>query len=92
MTKAELAKRIRDNGIALTLAEIERCVDGLFDEITTELASGGKFTHTGFGTFSVKARAARKGRNPRTGEVIDVAPCTVVAFSAGKKLKEAVNS
>jgi DNA-binding protein HU-beta len=58
--------------------------------VTSELADGGTVTLTGFGTFSVKQRAARSGRNPKTGETIIIAESKVPAFKAGKGLKEAV--
>jgi DNA-binding protein HU-beta len=58
--------------------------------VTAALAAGDAVTLVGFGTFSVKKRAARKGRNPKTGEAIDIAASTVPDFKAGKSLKDAV--
>ena len=61
------------------------------DSVTTTLANGGSVSLVGFGTFSVKARAARAGRNPRTGETIQIPASNVPGFKAGKALKDAVN-
>ena len=60
-------------------------------DITTELKEGGSVALTGFGTFQVRARAARTGRNPQTGEAIEVAAANIPSFKAGKSLKDAVN-
>ena len=65
-------------------------MDALFDTITQTLAKEEKIQLIGFGTFEVRDRAARKGRNPQTGEEIDIAASKVPAFKAGKELKEAV--
>ena len=63
----------------------------MLDSIQATLASGGSVSLVGFGTFSVKARAARMGRNPRTGEAIHIKASNVPGFKAGKGLKDAVN-
>ena len=90
MTKKELAKKIKENGhSSASLADVERLIDAVFKEITTELRNGGKYTQLGFGVFAVKARAARKGRNPRTGETVTIPARKVVSFTVGKTLKGA---
>ncbi len=66
-------------------------VDGVFSSITNELASGGDVRLVGFGTFSVAQRAASEGRNPRTGEKIQIPASKQPKFKAGKGLKDAVN-
>jgi len=71
-------------------AEAERIVDGVFGGITNELKSGGEVSIAGFGIFSVRDRAARQARNPRTGEMVQVAATRVPKFRAGKALKEAI--
>jgi len=67
-----------------------RALDGLTDAIAVALKEGGTVSVIGFGTFSVKERAARMGRNPQTGEVIEIAASKVPTFKAGKALKDAV--
>jgi DNA-binding protein HU-beta len=65
-------------------------VDAVFEAITAALADGDQVSMVGFGTFKVRERAARKGRNPQTNEEIEIAASKVPAFTAGKKLKDAV--
>ena len=77
--KANLSKKDADAALSATVAAI-----------TEALKGGDKVQLVGFGTFSVKARAARTGRNPKTGEVIEVAAAKVPTFAAGKALKDAV--
>ena len=72
-------------------AKAEAAVNALMATITTELKEGGSVALTGFGTFQVRARAARTGRNPQTGEAIEVAAANIPSFKAGKSLKDAVN-
>jgi DNA-binding protein HU-beta len=64
----------------------------VIDSITDALKRGDQVSLVGFGTFTVKNRAGREGRNPRTGETIQIAPSNVPGFKAGKALKDAVNS
>ena len=71
-------------------AEAMRAVEGVFDSITKSLARGEDVNVTGFGKFRVVKRAARAGRNPRTGATVQIAAKTVPRFSAGKALKDAV--
>ena len=68
-----------------------RALDAMIDSISGALKKGDSLTLVGFGTFSVRSRAARAGRNPKTGETIQIKASKVPAFKAGKALKEAVN-
>lgn len=70
--------------------EAEAAVDAVFGALEDELAQGGKVLIAGFGSFKVKERAARMGRNPKTREPIEIPASRSVAFSAGKGLKDAV--
>jgi DNA-binding protein HU-beta len=71
-------------------ADAQRNVDAVLESVTKALKKGDKVALTGFGTFEVRARAARKGRNPQTGETIKVKASKVPAFRAGQGLKDAV--
>ena len=88
MTKAEFIKELKENAGLPSIAVAEAAFESLFDIIKKELASGEKVAISGFGTFSVAERAARKGRNPQTGEEINIAASKGVKFSAGKGLKD----
>jgi len=90
MNKAELIDAVSGQS-GLAKAEATRAVDAILETITTALRSGDSVALLGFGTFVVKARAARSGRNPRTGETIAIAASKVPDFKAGKALKDAVN-
>ena len=90
MNKAELIDAVAD-GADISKADATRAVDAVVDQITSALKSGDQVTLVGFGTFSVKDRAARTGRNPRTGEAINIPASKVPGFKAGKALKDAVN-
>ncbi|MBK5483153.1 HU family DNA-binding protein [Peribacillus sp. TH16] len=74
----------------LTKGDAKKAVDALFESISNTLAKEGKIQVVGFGTFDVRERAARTGRNPQTGEEIQIAASKVPAFKPGKELKEAV--
>jgi DNA-binding protein HU-beta len=89
MNKTELVKAVAERA-ELTQKDAAKVLDALFDTITQTLAKEEKIQLIGFGTFEVRDRAARKGRNPQTGEEIDIAASKVPAFKAGKELKEAV--
>lgn len=89
MNKAELIAAVA-TGADLPKAAAERAVNALTETITNQLANGGEVTLVGFGTFSAKERAARTGRNPQTGEEIQIAAAKVPSFKAGKSLKDAV--
>lgn len=89
MNKSELVNEIAT--IAdVKKSEAERALNALVETITNALKAGDKVQLIGFGTFEVKHRAARDGRNPRTGETIKIAAANVPHFSAGKSLKEAL--
>jgi DNA-binding protein HU-beta len=90
MNKTDLVNSVSDLS-GLTKADAGKAVDALFEAITSELKTGGEVRLTGFGSFSVAARAAREGKNPRTGEKVAIPASKAPKFSAGKGLKEAVN-
>ncbi len=90
MNKNDLIANVADTA-GLSKADAAKAVDAVFDGITSTLSSGGDVRLVGFGTFSVTARAATKGRNPRTGEEIDIPASKQPKFKAGKGLKDAVN-
>ncbi len=90
MNKGELIESVA-NAADVSRAEATRAVDAVIDSVTKTLANGGTVSIVGFGTFSVKRRAARTGRNPRTGETIQISASNVPGFKAGKALKDAVN-
>ena len=90
MTKSELVSEIA-KGADLNNKQAEAALNTFTNSVTKALASGDKVPLMGFGTFDVKERAARTGRNPRTGESIDIAACKVPSFKAGNVLKEAVS-
>lgn len=89
MNKSELIDAIAGSA-DITKADAGRALDATIAAITAALQAGDAVTLVGFGTFSVKERAARKGRNPKTGETIDIAASKVPDFKAGKGLKDAV--
>ena len=88
MTKADLVSEVAEIGV--TKKEAAAAVDAVIDAITGALAKGDKVSLVGFGSFSVKKRKARTGRNPRTGKAIKINAKKVPAFSAGQALKDAV--
>ena len=90
MNKGELAEAIAAQS-NLSKSSAQGVVDAFVGAVTSALKGGDKVTLTGFGTFSVSQRAARKARNPRTGEEIMVAAATVPKFKAGAGLKASVN-
>ena len=90
MNKSELVDAIAQSA-DLSKAAAARALDGVIDAVTTALKEGDQVTLVGFGTFSVKERAARTGRNPQTGATIKIAASKVPSFKAGKALKDAVN-
>ena len=89
MNKSELSVRVAADA-SMSRAAAERAVDAVFRTISEALAGGEVVTIPGFGTFSTRARAARQGRNPHTGESIAIAATNAPAFKAGKALREAV--
>ena len=90
MNKSELIDAIADEA-DISKAAAGRALDALTDAITDALKKGDTVSLVGFGTFSVRKRAARTGRNPRTGETIKIKASKNPAFKAGKALKDAVN-
>ncbi len=90
MNKSELIEAMAD-AADISKAAAGRALDGMVEAITGAMKSGEQVSLVGFGTFSVKERAARTGRNPRTGEEIKIAASRIPGFKAGKALKDAVN-
>lgn len=91
MTKSELIQRLAEHNPHLTLKEVEKIVNTIFEKITDTLKQGGRVELRGFGAFSVKQRDARKGRNPRTGETVFVEAKKMPFFKTGKALRERLN-
>lgn len=91
MIKSELIQQIAEENPHLYQRDVERIVSVVFEEITAALSRGDRVELRGFGAFSVKARDARMGRNPRTGESVPVAAKKVPFFKAGKELRERMN-
>lgn len=90
MTKAELVEFIAEKA-DLTKADAGRALEAMMEGVTTGLKKEGKVTLVGFGTFTAKKREARTGRNPQTGETVEIAARVVPGFKAGNKLKDALN-
>jgi DNA-binding protein HU-beta len=90
MKKTDLIDAMAD-AADISKAAAGRALDGMIDAITAALKNGEPIAITGFGTFLVRERAARSGRNPKTGETIEIAASRAPAFKAGKGLKDAVN-
>ena len=90
MNKTELIAAVAEQA-SLSKKDAEKAVSAVIASITNALAEGDKVQLVGFGTFEVRAREARKGKNPRTGEEITIAASKVPAFKAGKPLKEIIN-
>ena len=90
MNKNDLVSAVADNA-GMSKADATKAVDGIFDAVMGELKSGGEVRIVGFGTFSVANRKATTGRNPRTGEAIQIPASRQPKFKAGKGLKDMVN-
>lgn len=90
MNKTELISAVAEKS-ELTKKDAEKVVNAVFASIEEALANNEKVQLVGFGTFEVRERASRTGRNPKTGEPIEIAAAKVPAFKAGKALKEAVS-
>lgn len=90
MNKAELISNVAEK-TELTKKDAEKAVGAILSTIEEALSRGEKVQLVGFGTFEIRERAARKGRNPQTGEEIDIAAARVPVFKAGKALKDAVS-
>ena len=89
MNKAELVSSVAEKS-GLSKKDSEKAVDAVIESIQDALGKGDKVSMVGFGTFEVRDRAARKGRNPQTGEEIEIAATKVPTFKAGKGLKDTV--
>ena len=91
VNKSELVAKVAENA-GLTKKDAEKAINAVFSSIEKALVDGDKVQMIGFGTFEVKERAARKGRNPQTGNEIDIPASKNPVFKAGKALKDAVNA
>lgn len=89
MTKTDLISAVAAKS-GLTKKDAEKAVSAVLDTITETLTAGDKIALVGFGTFEVRERAAREGKNPATGEAISIPASKVPAFKAGKALKDAI--
>ncbi|MEX2616012.1 MAG: integration host factor subunit beta [Alphaproteobacteria bacterium] len=92
MTKSELIARIAELNPHLYQRDVERIVSTIFEEISAALSRGDRVELRGFGAFSIKSRDSRVGRNPRTGEAVEVVSKTVPFFKTGKQLRELINN
>jgi integration host factor subunit beta len=92
MIRSELVQMLAEDNPDLSLRDIETIVGTFFDEITKRLADDGRVELRGFGAFSTRARDARTGRNPRTGESVDVDAKRVPYFKPGKEIRERLNT
>ena len=90
LNKQELVANVAEQA-SLTKKDAEKAVNAIFETIKSALAEGDKIQLIGFGTFEVKGRKARKGRNPQSGEEIDIPASKSPVFKAGKALKDSVN-
>lgn len=92
MIRSELVQALAENNGDLTAAEVEKIVDIFFSGITDQLAKGGRVELRGFGAFTTRARDARTGRNPRTGEAVQIDAKKVPFFKPGKEIRERLNA
>ena len=91
MTKSVLIEKISEKVEGLSKKQTEVVIETIFESIKDSLAKGGKVEIRGFGNFKLRSRNARKARNPKTGESVDVPPKKVPYFKVGKELREMVN-
>jgi len=91
MIRSELLQALAKENPELRIDDVERALDTFFDEITASLAAGGRVELRGFGAFSTRQRDGRKGRNPRTGESVEVAEKRVPYFKPGKDMRQRLN-
>lgn len=91
MIRSELVQRLVSENPDLTPRDIEAIVATFFDEISAQLAADGRVELRGFGAFSTRARSARTGRNPRTGDLVDVSAKRVPYFKPGKEMRQRLN-
>lgn len=92
MIRSELVQELARENPDLKADEVEKVVDIFFDEITNRLVDGGRVELRGFGAFSTRARDPRQGRNPRTGEPVEVPGKRVPYFKPGKEIRERLNA
>ncbi|MDG2002463.1 MAG: integration host factor subunit beta [Novosphingobium sp.] len=92
MIRSELLQALAKENPELRSEDVERALDTFFDEIAERLAQGGRVELRGFGAFSTRQRDARKGRNPRTGESVDVPEKRVPYFKPGKDMRARLNA
>ncbi len=92
MTKSELIERLVQRQTHMSHRDVELAVKLLLDDVITELADGGRVEIRGFGSFSVHHRPARRGRNPKTGEAVDIPRKYVPHFKPGKDVRERVKT
>ncbi len=92
MTRSELLRRLAAAHPHLYKRDIERVVDTVFETIAAALERGQRVELRGFGAFTVHARGGRRGRNPRTGKLVEVPPRRVPRFKLGKQLRERLNA
>jgi DNA-binding protein HU-beta len=90
MTKNDLAERVAERA-GLGIGQAREVLESVFDSVSDELARGGEVSLAGFGKFSVSRRSARTGRNPATGETIQIAASNAAKFSAASALKQRLN-
>jgi len=91
MIKSELISKLAAENPHLTRTDVERVVNTLLESMTEAMEQGGRVELRGFGAFSVRGRPARSGRNPRTGETVEVKAKAVPFFKSGKELRERLN-
>ena len=91
MIRSELVQMLAADNPGLSVKEIDQIVSIFFDEITERLAAGGRVELRGFGAFSTRGRDARTGRNPRTGETVEVDAKRVPYFKPGKEMRQRLN-
>lgn len=91
MVRADLIRLVAGQHSDASMRDVEKMIDAFFDAITTQLVDGGRVEIRGFGSFSTRARNRRTGRNPRTGELVDVDAKRVPCFKPGKELRERIN-
>ena len=91
MIRSELVQQLVQDNPGLATREVEQIVSIFFDEITDRLSADGRVELRGFGAFSTRARDGRTGRNPRTGETVEVEPKRVPYFKPGKEMRARLN-
>lgn len=92
MLRSELVEALQQDNPHLTRQEVERIIETLFETVVDALAAGGRVELRGFGSFSVRYRKSRLGRNPHTGEQVNIPDKYVPFFHAGKRMKERLNA